>query len=95
MRNVIGEGQLAFAADFQRRASVALARHKPERSFKPNLELNAALLLRACGIPQEAFTPTFGIARVVGWLAHAMEQRQTGRMIRPASRYVGPPLPIE
>jgi citrate synthase len=29
------------------------------------------------------------VSRSAGWLAHAMEQRATGRMIRPASRYVG------
>ena len=30
------------------------------------------------------------IPRVVGWIAHAMEQQATGRLIRPQSRYVGP-----
>jgi citrate synthase len=95
LKDAVGnDGRLAFAVDFQRRASDALVRHKPGRNLKPNLELNAALLLDACGIPQEAFTPTFAIARAVGWLAHAMEQKQTGRMIRPTSRYVGPPLPV-
>jgi citrate synthase len=79
-----------FAADFQRRAQAALTRHRPGRALRPNLELNAALLLDACGIPADAFTPTFAVARAIGWLAHAMEQQQTGRMIRPASRYTGP-----
>jgi hypothetical protein len=41
------------------------------------------------GVPREAFTPVFAVSRSAGWLAHAMEQRATGRMIRPASRYVG------
>jgi citrate synthase len=84
--------RILFAADFERRALEAFARQKPGRRLCPNLELNAALLLDACGIPEEAFTPTFAIARVAGWLAHAMEQKQTGRMIRPKSRYVGPAL---
>jgi citrate synthase len=84
--------RIQFAADFERRALKALARQQPGRRLRPNLELNAALLLEACGIPEEAFTPTFALARVAGWLAHAMEQKQTGRMIRPKSRYVGPAL---
>ena len=37
-----------------------------------------------------AFTPVFAIARVPAWIAHALEQQRTGRMIRPTSTYVGP-----
>ena len=81
---------LRFAADFQDRALLALARHRPGRALRPNLELNAALLLDACDIPRDAFTPVFAAARVAGWLAHALEQQQTGRLIRPTSRYIGP-----
>jgi len=29
------------------------------------------------------------VSRSAGWIAHALEQQQTGRMIRPTSRYVG------
>ena len=36
------------------------------------------------------FTPVFAVGRAAGWLAHAMEQRQAGRLIRPSSSYVGP-----
>jgi len=93
LREITGRNErIRFAADFERRALEAFARQKPGRPLRPNLELNAALLLDACGIPEEAFTPTFAIARVAGWLAHAMEQKQTGRMIRPKSRYIGPAL---
>lgn len=79
-----------FAADFEKRAVAALARHRPGRALRANLELNAALLLDACGIPRDAFTPVFAAARVAGWVAHALEQQQTGRLIRPVSRYIGP-----
>lgn len=88
----IDEARSKFAADFEQRAMAALARHRPGRRLQPNFELNAALLLDACGIPREGFTAVFAAARVVGWLAHAIEQQQTGRMIRPRSRYVGPPV---
>jgi citrate synthase len=81
-----------FAALFEARALEALKRHRPGRTLRPNLELNAALLLDACGFPREAFTPVFATARVAGWLAHAMEQQKSGRMIRPTARYVGPPV---
>jgi citrate synthase len=31
----------------------------------------------------------FAASRAAGWCAHIAEQRATGRLIRPASRYVG------
>lgn len=65
---------------------------KPSRGLPPNVEIMAALLLDAAGIPREAFTLVFAAGRSAGWLAHAMEERKTGRMIRPISEYVGPPL---
>ena len=81
--------RLAFAEYVQQRVAAVLARVKPGRSLPANVEIAAALLLDAVGIPREAFTPVFAVSRCAGWLAHAMEQRQTGRMIRPTSRYIG------
>jgi citrate synthase len=86
-------GRLAFAAEVERRVLAALARRKPGRTLQTNVELNAALLLEAVGLPREAFVPVFALARSAGWIAHALEQRKTGRMIRPQSRYVGP-MPV-
>jgi citrate synthase len=82
-------GRLAFAEHVERRGAAVLARVRPGRSLPANVEIAAALLLDAVGIPRAAFTPVFAVSRCAGWLAHAMEQRQTGRMIRPTSRYVG------
>jgi citrate synthase len=83
-------GRLAFAREVETKALAALARCKPGRSLQTNIEMNAALLLEALGVPRDAFTQVFAVARSVGWLANAMEQQKTGRMIRPASRYIGP-----
>jgi len=83
-------GRLSFAAEVERRVLTALARRKPGRTLQTNVELNAALLLEAVGLPREAFVPVFALARSAGWIAHALEQRKTGRMIRPQSRYIGP-----
>ena len=83
-------GLIAFASQVEAAALAALQRHKPGRSLQPNIEMNAALLLDAVGVPRDAFMPVFAITRSAGWLAHAMEQRKTGRMIRPSSNYTGP-----
>ena len=82
-------GRLVFAEQVEQRVAKVLARVKPGRSLPANVEIAAALLLDAVGIPREAFTAVFAVSRCAGWLAHAMEQQKTGRMIRPISRYVG------
>src|SRR5947207_13144203 len=89
-----GAGRLAFAAEVERAVGAAFARLKPGRPpLQPNIEINAALLLDAVGLPREAFTPVFAVARCTGWLAHAMEQQEEGRLVRPSSAYIGPVPP--
>jgi citrate synthase len=34
----------------------------------------------------------FTCARTAGWSAHIMEQKLTGRLVRPSARYIGPNL---
>lgn len=86
-----GAGRLAFAAEVERAVGAAFARLKPGRPpLQPNVEINAALLLDAVGLPRDAFTPVFAVARCAGWLAHAMEQQRAARLVRPSSAYVGP-----
>jgi len=67
-----------------------LAERKPERRLDTNVEFYTALLLHGLGIPKELFSPTFSIARVLGWTAHCLEQLRDGRLIRPKSDYIGP-----
>jgi citrate synthase len=63
---------------------------KPGRRLQTNAEFYTALLLHGLGLDTRLFTPTFAIARVSGWIAHAAEQRRNNRIIRPLSQYVGP-----
>jgi len=74
----------------EKAALAVLVRRKPSRSLQTNLEFYTALLLEALGLPRDAFTGAFAVARVVGWIAHALEQQAVGRLIRPQSAYVGP-----
>jgi citrate synthase len=83
-------GRLRYAETVEQAALAVLAKRKPNRSLQTNLEFYTALLLEALGIPRDAFTGAFAVARVVGWIAHALEQQAGGRLIRPQSDYVGP-----
>jgi len=86
--------RLLFARAVERAVAAAFARLKPDRPpLLPNVEINAALLLDAVGLPRDAFMPVFAVARGAGWLAHAMEQQRENRLVRPSSRYVGPVPP--
>lgn len=72
----------------------ALQSHKPDQPIQANVEFYAAVVLHLCGIPASMFTPTFAVARVVGWTAHALEQAAAPKIMRPSARYIGPVLAV-
>ncbi|AYG59187.1 citrate synthase [Rhizobium jaguaris] len=57
-----------------------------------NVDFALTAMTSAYHLPQDAPLIMFALARTVGWLAHAMEQSTSGRLIRPRARYVGPPV---
>jgi len=82
--------RLALARAVEAVAVASLGERRPERRLAANVEFYTAVILDAIGLPQSLFSAMFAVARVAGWLAHIEEQRAGGRLIRPASRYVGP-----
>jgi citrate synthase len=42
------------------------------------------------GLPRDSALGLFIIGRTVGWIAHAIEQYESGILIRPRARYLGP-----
>ncbi|WP_281965113.1 citrate/2-methylcitrate synthase [Serinicoccus marinus] len=87
-------GPLAeLAVAVEREVVGALAELKPGRELHTNVEYYAGVVMEQCGIPRAMFTPTFAVARVVGWGAHVLEQTEDPRIIRPSAEYAGPPAP--
>lgn len=56
---------------------------------KPNIDFALAAMVAAFDLPIDAPLQIFALARSVGWIAHALEQVETGALIRPRARYVG------
>jgi citrate synthase len=61
-----------------------------EKNIHPNVDFPAAYAYYLLGIPIELYTPIFVIARISGWSAHAIEQLDDNRLIRPTCIYTGP-----
>jgi citrate synthase len=82
-------GRLALARAVERAAEGVLRARYPDRPLRANVEFYTAVLLDSVGLPRRLFSPAFAVGRVAGWCAHIEEQRAVGRLIRPASRFVG------
>ncbi|MBU6245694.1 MAG: citrate synthase 2 [Actinomycetales bacterium] len=79
------------AAELERVALDELRSRRPDRVLETNVEFWAAIILDFAQVPPEMFTSMFTCARLAGWSAHILEQKRTGRLVRPSARYVGPP----
>jgi citrate synthase len=59
------------------------------KGIYPNVDFYSGIVYLSLGIPRDLFTPIFAISRVVGWLAHWLEQLKNNRIFRPEQIYVG------
>jgi citrate synthase len=87
----LGAPRVEVAEALEVAALAELAARKPDRVLATNVEFWSAVVLDYAGVPPHMFTSMFTCARVAGWSAHILEQKRTGRLIRPSARYVGPP----
>lgn len=56
---------------------------------KPTSDVGLVALASALGLDSGAPLAIFAAGRIAGWIAHALEQRAAGYLLRPRARYVG------
>ena len=94
------------AGDPRSQRLLSLLAHNPHRSslldsvhrhtgLHPSLDYALVAIQRSLGLPAGAAFVLFALGRTAGWLAHALEQRQSGQLIRPRAHYVGLPAESE
>jgi len=86
----LGAPRYEVALELEKAALAELHERHPERVLETNVEFWAAIVLDFAEVPAPLFTSMFTAARTAGWSAHILEQKRTGRLIRPSARYVGP-----
>jgi citrate synthase len=78
------------AEALEQAALAELRERRPDRVLETNVEFWAAIVLDFAKVPANMFTSMFTCARSAGWSAHILEQKRTGRLIRPSAIYTGP-----
>jgi citrate synthase len=71
-------------------ALTVLRERRPDRAIETNVEFWAAVMLDFAKVPPAMMPAMFTCGRTAGWAAHILEQKRTGRLVRPSARYVGP-----
>lgn len=57
----------------------------------PTLDAGLVTLCQSLSLPRGSAATLFAVGRTAGWVAHALEQRQAGYLLRPRARYVPAP----
>ncbi len=63
---------------------------KSKKPICANLDFYSGFIYEMLGLPQEIYTPIFAMARIVGWMAHRIEELNFDgrRIIRPAYKNI-------
>ena len=86
-----GKAEYEFLKLIEQEGVKCLMEHRS--SDKPacaNLDFYSGFIYEMIGLPEEIFTPIFAMARIVGWMAHRIEELnfEGRRIIRPAYKNV-------
>jgi citrate synthase len=92
----LGAPRYEAAVELERAALVELRERRPDRAIETNVEFWASVILDFAQVPPHMMPSMFTCARTAGWCAHVMEQKRSGRLVRPSAQYIGPePRPPE
>ena len=86
----LGSPRFEVAEALEEAALAALHEKKPDYVIATNVEFYSAVVLDVAEVPPNLTPAMFASARVAGWAAHILEEKRTGRLIRPSAQYVGP-----
>jgi len=94
------EKEFNFMELVEERAVKAFMNYKGDGINKQvcaNVDFYSGFVYEAIGLPKEVYTPLFAMSRIVGWVAHRIEELNfTGkRIIRPAYKNVGEHMPFK
>lgn len=80
---------IELALETEKETIRILNKYKPNQRLYTNVEYYAAAIMKSLDIDSELFTPIFSSSRIVGWCAHAIEQKDNNIIFRPAAKYTG------
>ncbi|TNC28179.1 citrate synthase 2 [Amycolatopsis alkalitolerans] len=86
----LGAERYEVAQALEQAALAELRERRPDRPIETNVEFWAAVILDFAKVPPHMMPAMFTSARTAGWAAHILEQKRTGRLVRPSAGYVGP-----
>ena len=86
----LGSPRIEIAEALEEAALAALRELKPDYVIATNVEFYSAVVLDVAEVPPDLTPAMFACARVAGWAAHILEEKRTGRLIRPSAQYIGP-----
>ncbi|HEY0540628.1 MAG TPA: citrate synthase 2 [Actinoallomurus sp.] len=91
----LGATRYEAAKALEDAALAELRERRPDRPIETNVEFWAAVILDFAEVPPHMMPAMFTCARTAGWSAHILEQKRTGRLVRPSAHYIGPaPRPV-
>jgi citrate synthase len=86
----LGADKFEAAQALEQAALTELRERRPDHPIETNVEFWAAVILDFAGVTPHMMPAMFSCARTAGWCAHILEQKKTGRLVRPSARYIGP-----